>query len=496
MRIYEAEKQVGINFEDHASSAFVTAQVKIDDIKKQFDGMSVADLVEATETVQTVEQLLGQKQPDLALVVSILVSTGWNRNDDIFTPEEVWAARLSPVHKPMNDNHDATKILGHIVQTRALDKEGNEIELFENESPPSEFDLEVAGVLYKQFDELRDRIDQIITKANAGEIFVSMEAWFPDFGYGLMDEKTGDTKLIDRTEATAFLTKHLRIFGGSGEYQGFKVGRVLKDMIFGAQGFVNDPGNPESVIKVAAAKEAASGDFVAANLNDLMEGGVEDVDEKDLKVLQEKLEKTVASLATKVQEVADLQKAAEEFKANDFEGQIAALNTKVEELTASSTEVSNKVTALEAEKAELQKQLTEVTERADKSVSELDEIRKTEAARVRMGKLCEVKEIKNEEETLAELREMTDETFETVLKYAGETKVEANENTESREKTGDEDADTNEATAALDDVVEKTEAELNASTDAAQTEEDGWKSTAKALCGQKENNEGGEEGWL
>ena len=495
MRIYEAEKQAGINFEDHAASAFVTAQVKIGDIKEHFDGMSVADLMEATDTVQTVEQLLGQKQPDLALVVSILVSTGWNRNDDIFTPEEVWAARKSPLHKPMNDNHDITKIYGHIVQTRALDKEGNEIELAENESPPSEFDLEVAGVLYKQFDELRDRVDDIIEKSNAGEMFVSMEAWFPDFGYGLTNEKTGVTKLIDRTEATAFLTKHLRIFGGSGEYQGFKVGRVLKDMIFGAQAFVDGgkkPANPDSVIKVAATKVAASSDFVAANLNDLLEGGVEDVDEKELKVLQDKLEDTVSSLATKNQEVTDLQKAAEEFKANDFEGQIAALNTKVEELTASSTEVSEKVTAMETDKSEIAEKLTAETKRADKAVAELDEIRKTETARDRMAKLCEVKEVKDEEATLAELRDMTDEIFDTVLKYAGEAKVEATEPTESKEKTGDENAETNEATAALDDVVNNTEAELNASADAAQTEADGWASTAAGLCGQKTSEEGGE----
>lgn len=491
MRIYEAEKKAGINFEDSASSAFVTAQVRIGDIKEHFDGMSVDDLVKATDTVQTVEQLLGQKQPDLALVVSILVSTGWNRNDDIFTPAEVWSARQSPLHKPMNDNHDATKILGHIVQTRTLDKDGNEIALGENESPPSEFDLEVAGVLYKQFDELRDRIEDIIEKSNAGEMFVSMEAWFPDFGYGLMDKETGVTKLIERTEATAFLTKHLRVFKGSGEYQGFKIGRVLKDMIFGAQAFVDGgkkPANPESVIKVAAAKEAASGDFVAANLNDLLEGGVEDVDEKEMKVLQKKLEETVASLSTKNQEVTDLQKAAKEFKDSDFEGQIAALNTKVEKLTASSTEVSEKVTTVETEKEELTEKLTAETERADKAVAELDEIRKTDMARDRMKRLCEMKEIKNEEETLAELREMSDDTFNIVLKYAGEV----TESTKSKKKTGDENTETDEATAALDDVVEKTEAELNTSKDVAQNEIDGWASTAAALCGQEKNDEGGE----
>ena len=65
---------------------------------------------------------------------------------------------------------------------RALDKTGNEIELSENEAPPAEFDLEVAGVLYRAFPELVERIDEIITKEKTGEMFVSMEAWFPDFG--------------------------------------------------------------------------------------------------------------------------------------------------------------------------------------------------------------------------------------------------------------------------------------------------------------------------
>ncbi|KKN91095.1 hypothetical protein LCGC14_0219600, partial [marine sediment metagenome] len=280
MRIYKAEKEAGIEFQTNkagSSTAFVTAQVQVGDIEKYFDGMSVADLVKTTSTVQTVEELLGREQPDLALVVAILVSTGWNLNDDIFTPYEVWKAKSSPLHKPMNDNHQADKILGHIVQTRVLDKSGDEIAVLKDESPPAEFDIEVAGVLYRAFPELSERIDEIITKAKAGEMFVSMEAWFPDFGYGLIDSTTGETKLIERNESTAFLTKHLRIYGGCGEYQGYKIGRVLKDIIFGAQGFVDEPANPESVIKVAANK------FVNAKLDKLLEGGVGGMNEKDSK---------------------------------------------------------------------------------------------------------------------------------------------------------------------------------------------------------------------
>ncbi len=140
MRIYKAEKEAGIDFEK-GNSALVTAQVTVADIEKHFDGVSVSDLIKETDTVQTVEQLTGQEQPDLALVVATLVSTGWNGNDDIFTPAEVWKARSSALHKPINDSHDITKILGHIVQSRALDKSGNELVVAEGESPPDNFDI-------------------------------------------------------------------------------------------------------------------------------------------------------------------------------------------------------------------------------------------------------------------------------------------------------------------------------------------------------------------
>ena len=490
MRIYQAEKDDGLDFhmnQSGSSSAFVTAQAQVCDIEKYLSSDLVAEL--AHSTVQTVEELVGQQQPDLALIVAILVSTGWNLNDDIFTPAEVWQARSTPIHKPMNDNHQADKILGHIVQTRVLDKSGNEIE---SDSPPSEFDIEVAGVLYKAFPELSDRITEIIEKANSGEIFVSMEAWFPDFGYGLMDETTGEIKLVERTEATAFLTKHLRVHGGSGEYKHYRVGRVLKNIIFGAQGFVDNPANPESVIKVAATKLAAPRVFVKAELNELLEGGVEDVDEKQLKELQTKLEEAQANLSTKEQEVSELQKAAKEFEAKDYDGQIAALTTKVDELTVSITEASAKVVEIEAAKAEVQKQLDEVTNRADKSESELDAIRKTATARDRLAKLSEVKKVDDEEATLAELRDMTPETFEVVLKYAGETKVEEvvdESTTTDDDVTKAEEKEAEQAEAALKDVKEDDSADFNTTENVVETEADRWLSTASALCGREEKKD-------
>lgn len=488
MRIYEAEKADGIDIQMNqagSSTAFVTAQAKIYDIKTYFDGVSAVDLAKTLSTVQTVEELLGQKQPDLALIVAILVSTGWNLNDDIFTPEEVWKAKSSPLHKPMNDNHDAEKIIGHIVRSRALNKDGEEITSIDDR--PNEFDIEVAGVLYRAFPELSDRIDEILAKAKTGDIFVSMEAWFPDFAYGIIDPKTGETKVIDRNETTAFLTKHLRVHGGSGQYQGFKIGRVLKNIIFGAQGFVDEPANPESVIKVAANKVAASRVFVNADLNELPEGGVGSMD----KELQTKLDEALKTLSGKEKMIAELQDVAKDFASKNYEGQIAEMTEKIDKLTESVTEASERADTADAAKTELQKQLDDAVSIAAKSVDELYSIRRAEVARDRFAKLSDVKVIEDKEATMAELRDMTEETFAIVLKYAGETK--SDETVDQEAKATDTtvtQGDESEATKAiLDNVKEDDSPDFTVNQSVEKSEAAIWASTATALCGRTEEKE-------
>jgi hypothetical protein len=44
------------------------------------------------------------------------------------------------------------------------------------------------------------------------------------------------------------LTKHLRAYGGTGEYENYKVGRSLRGISFSGKGLVNKPANPRSII--------------------------------------------------------------------------------------------------------------------------------------------------------------------------------------------------------------------------------------------------------
>ncbi len=436
--------------------------------------------------IDNVEDLIGHDQPDLALVISILVSTGWNLNDDVFVPSEVWAARNTPIHKPMNHMHDGTIVVGHIVESKVVDKNGDTISSDNFDDVPEKFDIEVAGVIYKSLPGREELIEDIISKANNGEMFVSMEAFFKDFDYAILDASNSSFRVLARTEETAFLTKHLRSFGGTGKFNGAKIGRVLKSMVFGGQGFVDNPANPDSVIKTIALNNSSK-----IKLDEIMEGGVVSVNEI------QKLEEQRNELQTKADELVkeneSMKKELDSVKKKDLETKVGALNQKIEELNETIAKTQQEVETVKSEKIKLQKDLDDAVSRADNVEKEFNEINKKIKAKERFVKLSEVKDIEDEEATLAELATMSEDTFETVMKYAGSSKhdeVEDEKNKKEKEagNTKSEEEDMKKVDAALDGVTENEEAELQVDSESDSETKD-MQGLAHALCSQKQENE-------
>lgn len=468
MKVYAAEKQAGledaIKNSTKASLEVPVAPFKTENID-QLRGLLKRLRAAHASPIENVEDI----DHDLALVVAVLVTAGWNKNDDIFIPEELWKARMTPIHKPMNIDHDETKIVGHIIDVRAIDDDHQPI--VSEDVPDEKFHLQSVGVVYKALPALATSIQSILEMAEAGKMFVSMEAWFPDFAYGLFDPKTGETKVLDRTEANAFLTKHLRVFGGTGTIEGVKIGRVLKGITFGGQGFVEVPANPESVITNVAASTKSEGGARS------MEG---------LEVLQGQISNLKAQLETRDQTIADLNTKLDEAKAADSAAKVSELESKVETLTSELATANEGKAEVEAKVTELTEKLNEVTEAADKAKAELDGIKAETKAKDRLAKLAKVRNIENEKATLAEIKDLTDEAFETVLKFAGQANDEGD-----KDETEEPDAD-EEASEALDNVEDdKSEAALAQTLADAKSNGETMKSVAARLLGQ-DSNEGGE----
>lgn len=183
---------------------------------------------------------------------SILASTSWNKNDDVFGKQQLWAARKTAVDTFTNVNHDHDQLVGHITDTWVMDAAGNVVaDDTRPENLPDHFHLCNSAVIYRfpqsRSEAAAERAERLIEEIEGGRKFVSMECVFADFDYAVIspDKKYS---VVARNEETAFLTKHLRTYGGTGRYDGHKLGRYLKSMAFSGKGYVDRPANPDSII--------------------------------------------------------------------------------------------------------------------------------------------------------------------------------------------------------------------------------------------------------
>lgn len=434
MKIYKQEALDALTDKLNQSSISLQASCSISNIENLNKSFTKSELDSFIETLKanadfnSLKDLIGIEQPDLALLVSVLVSTGWNLNDDVFLSEELITAKDTPIHKPIDYQHDPKVILGHIIKSRLVDKTGKELNV--SSETPANFDIEVAGVLYKSMPIIDILIKDIMEKANSGQMFVSMECFFNDFSYSFKDAK-GESRIVARDENTAFLTKYLRVYGGSGEYKGYKVGRVLKNIVFGGQGLVENPANPDSVIRIAASKTVSEKDTKIE-----LKGGAETMEIEEMK---KQLDDALAASVSKDARIEHLLKEMESFKElnkQEAEKTIADFETRIKTYAQTNKDLTDKLTValetvktLETEKATIAKELETVKTKAVEFGKELLEIKKREKATERFAKLSQLKTIeeKDKEAALKELAELSDETFATICKYAGEIKTETKE---------------------------------------------------------------------
>lgn len=190
-------------------------------------------------------------QIDLHYLNTIMASSGWNKNDDISDIIELFMARHTAEDKPFNLEHDCANIIGHITGCSVFDAEMNPVDdsITDFSQLPSKIHVVTGAVLYKVWPkpELQERMDTILEEIAKGEWFVSMEALLSGFDYAMKDSQ-GNTRVIARNSETAFLTKYLRAYGGTGKYGDYVIGRVLRNIVFCGKGLVRKPANPESVI--------------------------------------------------------------------------------------------------------------------------------------------------------------------------------------------------------------------------------------------------------
>ena len=385
---------------------------------------------------KSIKSVAALEDKDLYYVQSILVSSNWNKNDDIFDKGEVWKAKNTPEDKPTNLEHDENIIIGHITSNYPINEEGNIIPVDTSEEDlPNKYHILTGSVIYRAFSnpELKQRAETLIAEIEDGTKYVSMECYFNNFDYGLKNESTGEFKVLARKEDTAYLTKHLRAYGGTGHHEGYTIGRVLRNITFSGKGFVDKPANSESIIFSRTMLDK----FLQDKNTDFEKKGV--IDNKPFSKPEKKtmnLEDTVEKINKKLESLLTSEAFASTYtKATDLETKVSELETKAEESGQALNEQTEKFTALEAsiaEKDELVKALEEekvsLKEQLDSANEVLagykekeEEMAKKEKALKRRASLVEAGlDDEAAEAAVAKFENLDDDSFDSIATFLTE----------------------------------------------------------------------------
>jgi len=352
-----------------------------------------------------------EKQRDLYYLNSVLVSAGWNKNDDVFGVSQLWAARHTPVNKQFNYMHDDTDIIGHITGAMVIDHQGNEIrdDLSEDQIP-QEIDIITSAVIYKTWSdaEMRERIQTLTEEIDQGKWSVSMECIFNDFDYAIIGPDATN-RVLSRSEESAFLTKHLRAYGGTGEYNGYKIGRLLKSFYFSGKGLVAKPANPRSIILSKEVNPFNSKANMTFN-NFLMAMEIHDMNDtsKQIEDLSAELEAVKAEV-----EAGKLEITNNETILAEKDQLIASLEAKVKELEDSIAGDKDKMMKeAEAFKHDMEKKEEELEDMKEKYAAMLNEMKgmKRKASLIDAGASEETAA-----KIIADFAEANDEMFAAVV---------------------------------------------------------------------------------
>ncbi len=442
--IFKAEAEAGIGdiIQSQSSVAYYSEAVVASPKNDQ-----ESDIPEA------LRKIIAESNPnqiDLYYLESLLVSTGWNKNDDVFGPDITWAARSTPEDKQFNFMHDENDIIGHITGSYVIDHQGNKLSA--DSERPDKFDIITEAVLYNSWTnpENNDRMKNIISEIEEGKWFVSMECLFAGFDYALIDPK-GNSKLVERNESSAFLTKHLRSYGGTGEYEGYKVGRALRDISFSGKGLVSKPANPRSIIfncsKAFCVAEDdkltkfSIGEETMPDNSPLLDKQVADL-KAELLVAQEENEAMKKNIeAAKDKEYAD---TIEAFVADDLSSKetIAGLEETIK--------------AQKANIAELEDSMAQKVEELAGATKAMEEWKQRERQQKRLASLIGAGFDEAEaEDSLALYEALDDEAFEAIV-----AKWFNKKDKKKKDKEEDKEADASETGTV--ELTEKPEAEAEA----------------------------------
>lgn len=377
IKIYQAEIDDGLQ-EQFGVQLSITYEVPV----------LLASTKSYTGKVKNIGNIVGKLDEDefIFQFPAILATAGvWNKNDQVFDKYEVWKARYTPLNKPSNIEHQPDKVVGHTNRVFAITDEETPIVIPDSvEGKPNQFIPDIYHLLtvdsfykynskpYQSINkDYSDKIQKIYEQIIDGELKVSMECIFANFDYAILTAD-GSQKIIERNDKSSFLTKKLKRFGGTGEYEGARIGMLMRDIVFTGKGITSNPANPSSVIFSRDSLAFASQIFVKSEdifNNEINSAYINNDNGENIM----KLEEAQAKITELETQLAETKKLADELASVKpaLETATAEINTLKAGLDSTKEEL-NKVVA---EKVTVEKTIAEVNEKLATAQTELNTVK-------------------------------------------------------------------------------------------------------------------------
>jgi hypothetical protein len=272
-----------------------------------------------------------------------------------------------------------------------------------------------------------------------------MECFFKGFDYGLINKSTGEYKVLTRDNSTAYLSKYLRAYGGYGEHENYKIGRVLRNITFSGKGYVDKPANPDSII---FSKDSFK--FLEKN-DDFTKSGVtifQSTEQMENNTMSEQAENTVAdcSEAALAAEVVatELKNEIESMK-NAHAEVLNNVTSEKDQLVAEKEEAAKKMKDYEDKMKKMEASIVELETKLNQANEAVAAYMKKEKKMVRKAALVENGyEDDNIESVLEKFENVDDETFAAMTEMLKTKK--------KKMAKADEVEQTNDITEALENV--------------------------------------------
>lgn len=503
--IYRAEAEVEGLADKIRANCSIAYHAPLQPMPDQEREYISAALAKALEEGRSIALTIG----DLYPTKSILASTVWNLNDDVFDSVETWTARHTPVNKPSNVEHKEDQIVGHMTESWAIDSSGNILaDDMVVSDLPNLYHLCNGAVIYTHWQkkELIERTEALIEDIEKGDKFVSMECLFSKFDYAVTND--GDFHIVARNDESAFLTKYLRAYGGSGKYEGYKIGRLLRNFTFSGKGYVDRPANPDSIIFTDAAPFNFSqanhenpfvknaGVYLTCRHLDATQTNANTDEERysmnELELIQSQLAEAKDALKVALESNEELktqlsEAGTKEYEAKiaDLEGQVEAATKRTDDLKKAKDDMKSKAEELEAKVEELTTANKDLTDKVE--AAEAEQLRASRIATLVDGGIAK----EDAEAKVEKFANLDDEQFDALaseLVDAAKAKQGADASEEEEETPSEQveasEEETDEAEANADEeVLENAEADEEVDgTAAGEGEEDEAAETRKALA--------------